>query len=74
MNNIDRNKKIQFTMEVEEDVLEFLDLKLTFDKEHERISVATLAKANNSFTYVPPSTCFPKSNIENIPKGVALRL
>ena len=27
-----------------------------------------------SFTYVLPSTCFPKNNNENIPKGVALRL
>ena len=25
-------------------------------------------------TYVFPSTCLPKNNIENIPKGVALRL
>ena len=33
MNNIDQRKKIQFTMEVAKDSLEFLDLKLTFDKE-----------------------------------------
>ena len=32
------------------------------------------AKDTDSFTYVFPSTCFPKNNIENIPKGVALRL
>ena len=32
------------------------------------------AKDTDSFTYVLPSTCFPKNNIENIPKGVALRL
>ena len=31
-------------------------------------------KDTGSFTYVLPSTCFPKNNIENIPKGVALRL
>ena len=29
MNNIDRTTKIQFIMEVTEDVLEFLDIKLT---------------------------------------------
>ena len=71
MNNIDRTKKIQFTMEVGKDVLEFLDLKLKLDKEHKRISVDIFAKATNSFTYVLPSTCFPKNNIENVPKGVA---
>ena len=74
MNNIDRTKKIQFTMEVAEDVLEFLDLKLTFDKEYKRISVDIFAKATNSFTYVLSSTYFPKKSIENVPKGVGLRL
>ena len=67
MNNIDGTKK---TMEVAEDVLEFLNLKLTFDKEYKRISVITA----NSFTYLLPSTCRPKKSIENIPKDVALRL
>ena len=74
MNNIDRTKKIQFTMEVVEDVLEFLNLKLTFDKEYKRISVDIFAKATNSFTYVLSSTCFFKKSVENVPKGVALRL
>ena len=32
------------------------------------------SKATNSFTYVLPSTCFPKTNIENISKCAALRL
>ena len=74
MNKIDRTKKIQFTMEVGKDVLEFLDLKLKFDKELKRILVDIFPKATNSFTYVLPSTCFPKNSIENVPKGVALRL
>ena len=74
MNNIDQSKKIQFTMEVANNYLEFLDLKLIFDKESKKISVAAFSKATNSFTYVFPDSCFPKSNIENIPKGVALRL
>ena len=37
MNNINRTKKIQFTSEVAKDVLEFLDLKLTFDKEYKNM-------------------------------------
>ena len=67
-------KKIQFTMEVAKDVLEFLDLKLKFDKEYKRISLDIFAKATNSFTYILPSTSFPKNRTENVPKGVALRL
>ena len=74
MNNINSTKKIQFTMEVAEDILEFLDLRLKFNKESKRISVDVFSKTTNSFTYVLPSTCFPKHNIENIPKGIALRL
>ena len=74
MNNIDQSKKIQFTMEVAKDSLEFLDLKLMFDKESKKISVDVFSKATNSFTYVLLNTCFPKSNIENIPKGLALLL
>ena len=65
---------MQFTMEVASDILEFLDFKLKFDKESEQISVDAFAKDTDSFTYVLPSTCFPKNNIENIPKDVALRL
>ena len=59
MNNIYCTKKIQFTMKVGEDVLEFLDLKLTFDKEYKHISVDIFTKATNSFTYVFTSSCFP---------------
>ena len=44
------------------------------DKESKKISVDIFSKATNSFTYVLPNICFPKSNIENIPKGIALRL
>ena len=36
MNNIDQSKTIQFTMEVAKDSLEFLDLKLMFDKESKK--------------------------------------
>ena len=70
MNKVDPMKKIQFTIEVATDTLEFLDLKLRFDKESKQISVDVFAKDTNSFTYVLPSTCFLKNNIESIPKGV----
>ena len=61
-------------MEVANYRLEFLDLKLKFHKESKQTSVDMFAKDTDSFTYVLPSTCFPKNIIENIPKGVALRL
>ena len=73
MDKVNPTKKIQFTMEVVTDTLEFLGLKLKFDKESKQISVDVFAKDTDSFTYVLPSTCFPKNNIENIPIGVALR-
>ena len=74
MNNIASTKKIQFNMEVAKDILKFLTLRLKFDKLSKLISADIFSKATSSFTYVLPSTCFPKTNIENIPKGVALRL
>ena len=52
--NNDKTKKIQFTMEVAKDILEFLDLKLKFDREHKRISVDILSKLLIvSYTYFP---------------------
>ena len=57
-----------------QNILELLDIQLKFDKVSRLISVVIFSKATSSFTYVLPSTCFPKTNIENIPKGVALRL
>ena len=38
MKNIDQSKKMQFTMEVAKDSLEFLDLKPMFDKESKKTS------------------------------------
>ena len=61
-------------MEVAKDYLGYLDLKLMFDKDSKKISVDVSSKATNSFTYVLPNTCFLKNHIENIRKGVALRL
>ena len=52
MNKVDPTKKNQFTMEVATDTLEFLDLKLKFDKE---IFVNVFAKDTDRFTYVLPT-------------------
>lgn len=62
--------KIQTTMEIAKDFLKFLDLGLTFNKESKHISVGILAKATNNVAYVLPKNCFPRNNIENIPKSV----
>ena len=53
--------------------LEFLDLSLHINEQN-KICVDVYAKPTNSFTYVLPSTCYPKRNINNIPKSIALRL
>ena len=74
MNRVEPTEKIQFAMKVAIHTLEFLELKLKFDEASKQISVSTFAKDTDSFTNVLSSTCFPKNNIENIPKGVALRL
>ena len=37
-------------------------------------AICDLVVHTNSFAYVLPITCFPKNSIENVPKGVALRL
>ena len=49
MNKVDPTKQIQSTMGVATDILEFLDLKLKFDKE---IFVNVFAKDTNSLPYV----------------------
>ena len=41
---------------------------------HNKICVDVFAKPTNSFTYVLRSTCYPKKSVNNVPKGIALRL
>ena len=73
LNGIDKTGKIKFTMQIADDNgLEFLDLKLKL--EGGKISVDVYSKPTNSFTYVLPNTCYPKRSINNIPRGIALRL
>ena len=75
MNSIDTSGKIKFTMSIANNnsILEFLDLSLHIN-EHNKICVDVYAKPTNSFTYVLPSTCYPKKCIKKVPKGIALRL
>ena len=73
LNQIDSIGKIKFTMQVQgDDGIEFLDLKLKL--ENSKIAVDVFAKPTNSFTYVLPTSCYPKKSINNIRGGIALRL
>ena len=49
-----------------------MDLKLKFAEGKIRVDVC--AKPTNSFSYTSPNICYPKNNICNIPKGIALKL
>ena len=72
-NTMDKTGKIKFTMEIAGDTgLKFLDLKLKINEGKIRVDV--FAKSINSFSYTTPNTCYPKNNICNIPRGIALRL
>ena len=42
--------------------------------ENNKITIDVFSKPTNSFTYVMPSTCYPSNNINNVPRGIALRL
>ena len=56
----------------DEDGIEFLDLK--FKLENSKIAVDNFGKPTNSFTYVLPTSCCPRKSINNIPRGITLRL
>ena len=74
LNNIDSTGKIKFTMQIaDENGLEVLDLKLKMNEKN-KITIDVFLKPTNSFTYVIPITCYPSSNINNVPRGIALRL
>ena len=53
----------------DENGLEFLDLKLKMNEKN-KITIDVFSKPTN----VMPSTCYPSSNINNVPRGIALRL
>ena len=73
LNTMDKTGKIKFTMEIADDTgLEFLDLKLQINKG--KIKVDVFFNSTNSSSYTTPNTCYPKNNISNIARGIALRL
>ena len=73
LNTMGKTNKIKFTMEIAGDTgLEFLDLKLKISGGKVRADV--FAKSTNSFSYTTPNTCYPKNNICNIPRGIAVRI
>ena len=70
---MDKTGKIKFTMEIAGDTgLEFLDLKLKINEG--KIRVYVFVKSTYSFSYTTTNTCYPKNNICNTPRGIALRL
>ena len=56
----------------DEDGIEFLDLKLKL--ENSKIAVDVFAKPTNGFTYVLPTSSYSRKSINNIRRGIALRL
>ena len=74
LTNIASTGKIKFTMQIaDENGLEFLDLKLKMN-ENIKITIDVFSKPTNSFTYVMPSKCYPSNNMNNISRGIVLRL
>ena len=62
MNSTDTSGKIKISVTISvanESVLEFLDLSLRINKQN-KIWADVCAEPSNSFTYVLPSTCYPK--------------
>ena len=56
----------------DEDGIEFLDVKLKL--ENSKIAVDVFAKPTNGFTYVLPTSSYSRKSINNIRRGIALRL
>ena len=56
----------------QEESLEFLDLRIKCVAG--KLSVDVSAKPTNSFAYIKPSTCYLHKSINNVPRGIALRL
>ena len=73
MNSINTSGKVKFTIFTANNdfVLEFLDLSLHVNK-HNKIYVDVYAKPTNSFTHVLQSICYPKKNINIVPKEIAI--
>ena len=66
------NDDLKFTMEIGEDQLCFLDLKITLN--NNILSTTVYSKPTDSHLYLHSTSCHNQSTINGIPKGVALRL
>ena len=54
--------------------LRFKCLKCFHKRKIKPVLIPSLYILTNSFTYVKPSSCYPRKNINNAPRGIALRL
>ena len=74
LNNVYEDGTFKITIGVvdQERGLEFLDCRIKCVEGN--LSVDIFAKPTKSFTYVKPLTCYPRGNINNAPRGIALRL
>ena len=71
LNTMDKTGKFKFTMEYAGDTgLEFFDLKLKINEDKIRVDVF----AKSTYSYTTPKTYYPKNDIFNIPRGIALRI
>ena len=74
LNNIDSTGEIKFTMQITDEYdLDSLDLELKIN-ENSKTTAGIFSKPTNSFTYAMPSTCYPFNNINDVPRGIPLRL
>ena len=71
--NIEKYFALHMSVANNSSILEFLDLSLQINEDN-KICVDVYAKPTNSFTYVLPSTCYPKKSINKVPQKIALRL
>ena len=63
---------LKFTMEVGNNELCFLDLKITLNGNH--LSTSVYSKPTDSHLYLHATSCHSSNSINGIPKGVALRI
>ena len=66
------NEKLKFTMEIGDNSMFFLDLKILI--QNNRLETTVYSKSTESHLYLEASSCHKKSSKNGIIKGVALRL
>ena len=70
LNSLDND--LQFTMEIGDSEICFLDLKISL--ENNKLSTTVYSKPTDSHLYLHAKSCHKSSSIDGIQKGVALRL